>query len=163
MRQRPIASICCSPPDSVPADCPPAPDLPRPPPRRPPRRLPAPLGEPREQREYPLAILRALPPGARQHGADLEILVDAERGEDLTALRALAEAKMAHAVARQAADLGSAEPDAAASRTMHAGDGLDQRSLAGAIGAHDGGARSLVDRERNPGERLRVAGERGGL
>ena len=113
--------------------------------RQRPGRLPAALGESREQREHPLAILRALSPGARQHGADLEILVDAERRENLPALGDLADAEIAHAMARQAADLGPAEPDAAASRAMHAGDGLDQRSLAGAVGAHDGDDRSRVD------------------
>ena len=124
-----------------------------------PGRLPAALGEPREQREHPLAILRALAPCARQHGADLEILVHAESGEDLPALRDLADAEIAHAMARQATDFGPAEADAAASRTMQAGDGLDQRGLAGAVGADDGDDRSRVDRERNAVERLGIAVE----
>src|SRR5204862_3640661 len=57
----------------------------------------------------------------------------AQRRENLPALGDLADAEVAHAMARQAAALGPAQPDAAARGTAHAGDGLDQRSLAGAV------------------------------
>ena len=42
---------------------------------------------------------------------------------------------------------------------MHAGDGADERGLAGAVGADDGDDRALGDLERDAVERLRVAVE----
>ena len=42
---------------------------------------------------------------------------------------------------------------------MHAGDGADQRGLAGAVGADDGHDGSGLDGQRHPVKRLRVAVE----
>src|SRR5262249_7984311 len=105
----------------------------------------------------PVAILPALRPRARQHGADLEILVHAQRGKNLPTLRNLADAEVAYAMARQAGDLGPAKADAAAGRAMHAGDCPDQRGLAGLSAARDRHDRSLIHDERNSLE------HRGGL
>src|SRR5207244_3555977 len=98
---------------------------------------------------YPVAILPTLRPGAGQHGARVEIFAHAERRKDLPALGDLADAEIGYAMARQAADLGAPEHDAAAGRTVHAGNGLDQRGLAGAVGADDRRDRPLIDRERH--------------
>ena len=59
----------------------------------------------------------------------------------------------------QPRDVGAAKHDAAARRPVHAGDGADERGLAGAVGADDGDDRALVDLERDVVERLRVAVE----
>jgi hypothetical protein len=58
-----------------------------------------------------------------------------------------------------AGDVGAAKQDAAARRPEHAGDGADQRGLAGAVGADDGDDRAFGDLERHAVERLRVAVE----
>jgi len=49
------------------------------------------------------------------------------------------------------------EYDAAVGRAIHAGDGADERSLAGAVGAHDGDDRALRHVERHAVKRLGVA------
>ena len=70
-------------------------------------------------------------------------------GKHLPALGDLADAEIADAVARPAGDVGAAEADAAARRSQHAGDGADQRGLAGAVGADDGDDRALLDLKRS--------------
>ena len=62
-------------------------------------------------------------------------------------------------MARPTGDVGAPEDDAAARRAMHAGDGADQRRLAGAVGAHDGDDAARLDVEGDAIERLRVAVE----
>ena len=96
---------------------------------------------------------------ARQHRAHLEVFGNRQRRENLPALGHLADAEIADAMARPAGDIGAAEQDAAARRPQHAGDGADQRGLAGAVGADDGDDRALLDVERHAVERLRVAVE----
>ena len=141
IRQRPIASICCSPPDSVPAACARA------------------LGQDREQRQHPLEITRPARPRARQHRAHGEVFGDRERRKDLAALRDLADAEVADAVARPARDVAAAKHDAPARRAVHARDGADERGLAGAVRADDGDDLAFRDLERDAIERLRVAVE----
>ena len=120
-------------------------------------RLRAPLGEPREQRRARDRGSWRGGAGARQHGAHLEILVTRQGRKHLPAFGDLADAEIADAVARPAGDVGAAKHDAAARRRLHAGDGADQRGLAGAIGADDGDDLALRDLERHAVERLRVA------
>ena len=141
IRQRPIASICCSPPDSVPAACP---------------ARSASTGNSANTRSR---FLRASGARARQHRAHVEILGDRERRKHLAAFGHLADAEIADAMAFPAGDVGAAELDAAARRAVHAGDGADQRGLAGAVRADDGDDRALGDLERHVVERLRVAVE----
>src|SRR5207237_10147130 len=71
----------------------------------------------------------------------------------------LADAEIAHAVARPACDVAAAVTDRAARRAQHARDGADERGLARAIGADDRDNRALLHFERNTIERLRVAVE----
>ena len=91
MRQRPMASICCSPPESVPAA------------------WPQPLRELGKHRQDALAVGRPVLPRAGQHRAHVEVFGDGERGENLPAFGHLADAEIADAVARAAGDIDSAE------------------------------------------------------
>ena len=94
IRQRPIASICCSPPDMVPATC---------------RRRSARRGN----RAKHLAHRLLHPPARTWHErAHLQVLLDRERGEDLPPLGDLADAEVADAVALLAGDVAAAEADA---------------------------------------------------
>ena len=88
-----------------------------------------------------------------------EIFGDRERRKHLAAFRHLADAEIADFVARPAGDIEPAEIDVAARRFVHAGDGADERGLAGAVGADDGDDGALLDLERNAVERLGVAVE----
>ena len=54
-------------------------------------------------------------------------------------------------------DLDIAEGDAPTRRTVHAGDGANERGLAGSVRPDDGNDRPLADLERHVVERLRVA------
>jgi hypothetical protein len=62
-------------------------------------------------------------------------------------------------VARPAGDIDVAVENAAARRRLHAGNGADQRGLAGAIGANNGDDGALFDIERDAVERLGIAVE----
>src|SRR4029077_12950594 len=97
--------------------------------------------------------------GARQHGADVEILCDRERRKDLPPFGDLADAEVADPIARPARDIGAAIGDVAAPAAQHAGNGADQRGLTGAIGADNGDDGALLDVERHAVERLDVAVE----
>ncbi len=113
IRQRPIASICCSPPESVPAAW----------------------------------LERSASTGNRANTRSKFFV------------RHLADAEIADAVAFPTADIDVVEIDAAAGRTVHAGDGADERGLTGAVRADDRHDRPLADVERHVVERLRVAVE----
>ena len=60
-------------------------------------------------------------------------------------------------MARPAGNIGIAENNAAARLALHAGDGADERRLAGAVGADNGDDRALFDLKRHAVERLHVA------
>ena len=73
---RPMASICCSPPDIVPAFC------------------FVPLLQPREQREDPLQVLRRSAAAPRRAvGAQVEVLPHRHPGEAAPALRGQGDAR----------------------------------------------------------------------
>src|SRR5262249_50974510 len=82
-----------------------------------------------------------------------------QRGEPLAALGDLTDARVADAMARPAGDVGAAKPDAAPGRSLHAGDGADQRGLAGAVRSHDGNDRAFLHVDADAVERLRIAVE----
>jgi hypothetical protein len=103
--------------------------------------------------------VRSRPARARQHGAGQQVLGNAQGRKHLAAFRHLADAEIAHLVARPARNVGAAIEDASARRPVHAGDGADERGLAGAIGADNGDDGALGDVERDTVERLRVAVE----
>ena len=134
-----MASICCSPPDSVPAAWPRA------------------LCKLWKQREHALKVLRLIGARPRQHRAHLEILQYGERRKHLAAFGHLADAEIADPVRFQSADAFVAQHDAALRRAQHAGDGADERGLAGAVGADDRDDRALRDFNRHAVERADVA------
>ena len=79
-----MASICCSPPESVP-------DV-----------WPQPLAQAREEGEH--AVARRRPSLAARHQADLEVLGHRQLGEQPAALRHIGDAVARHLVRRQAVD-----------------------------------------------------------
>ena len=97
------------------------------------------LGEPREEREHLVQRLLRAGARARQHGAHLEVLEHRQAGKDLAAFGDLADAEVADRVRLQARRCrGRLEADLAGARLLDAGDGADERGLAGAVGADDG-------------------------
>ena len=121
--------------------------------------LARPLGEPRKQSEDAVAVFRASGAGARQHGADVEILLNRQRRKNLTSLRHLADAEIADAMAWPAGYVRAAKADPPAQLALHAGERANERRLAGAIGADDGDDRALRDLKRHAVKRLDVAVE----
>src|SRR5262249_13328439 len=87
---------------------------------------------------------------AQRPAAHAQVLVDGEMREDVDLLRHVADAERLHPVRRDAADRRAAEADGAAMRAEEAEDGLEQRRLAGAVGADDEGDAVRGDREREP-------------
>ena len=96
-------------------------------------------------------------PAARHQGADLEVFRHCQVGEDLPALGNLADAEIADDTALAAGDLFAAIADGAAARALDAGDGADQRRLAGAIGSDNGDDGPFFDGKRDIGQSLGVA------
>jgi hypothetical protein len=128
---RPIASICCSPPDNVPASCE----------RR------AAFREDREQREDALDIARPCGTPARRIGAHLEIFKYRHRGEYLPALRHMGDAEMHPLVRGDREKVLPLVGDRAGASRNHPGNGLEQGRLASAVGADDRDELSLFDRD----------------
>ena len=114
-RPRPIASICCSPPDSVPAIWPLRSAR-----RRHPVQDPFEIG-------LPVASSRR---GAR---ADLEVLQHRQRREDLPALGHMGDAEVRTKRRANLADVDPFEADRSAGGLQDAGDRLEQRRLARAV------------------------------
>jgi hypothetical protein len=110
MSARPTASICCSPPERLPARC-----------------------FCRSARTGNSAKTRARRPRGRQEGAHLEIVGHRERREDAPAFGDVGDAVRDHLVGRPAADRRALEGDLARARRDQAGDHAQQRGLAGAV------------------------------
>src|SRR3972149_6995688 len=157
MSPRPMAHICCSPPDSVPATClsrsesrgtgseTPA-TLPSPRRRAPP--LPLPLREPREEIENPREALAPPPAGPARPGAQLEVLSHRHGGEELAALRHVRDtagddSRRIHAVEALAREL-----DAPAAERQQAGDGPERRRLPRPVAADERHRLALAHLER---------------
>ena len=90
-------------------------------------------------------------------GAEPQIVLDAERGEDLPALGHLDDAEPDPFIGREGADVGAPEGQRAAAHPLHPRDGAQQRALAGAVGADQGDGLALADLEGDPGQRLDAA------
>ena len=119
MSTRAIASICCSPPDSV-----------------------VPCWRRRSRRRGKAAIdlrQRGAVGGAAAprhlHEAERQVLLHREPGKDAAILRHEADAEAADAVGGGAVDARAVEGDLAAAGADPAGDGLEQRGLADAVAA----------------------------
>ena len=113
---RPIASICCSPPDIVPAA------------------LRHTLAEAREQGADPGQTL-VDDGGGRAAGADLKVFPHRHLGHDAPSLRDVGDAEAGDIVGRHAVEGVTLEHDRAGARGRGAEQGAQQRRFAGAVGA----------------------------
>ena len=136
---RATASICCSPPDSVPAFCVEA------------------LLEAREELEHLLAVLRDPLLVVAQERAEVEVLVDRHAAEDAPPLGRLARCRARHLVARHAADLACPRTRSSRGGADEAGDGAHRGRLAGPVRADQGHDLALLDLERDALDRGDVA------
>src|SRR5262249_56979754 len=93
-----------------------------------------------------LAPLRARGGGV---AADLEILLDRHRREEAAAFGNERDSAAAELVRRDPREVVSVELHAAATDRQEAGDGVDERGLAGAVGSDDGDQLAPSDRERH--------------
>ena len=133
IRARPMASICCWPPESPPA------------------RVPPPFLQHREEVVDPGKIRRDLRVLA-QVGAEPEIVLDGKRGEDLPPFRHLGDAGGDARMRACPRDVASLEGEAAAAHRLDAGEGAQQCRLAGAVAADKGDDLAGID----PGARRRA-------
>ena len=79
------------------------------------------------------------------------------RGEQAPAFGDDGDAGLAEAVRRELRDVAALEDDPAAARALDAGDGVDERRLAGAVRADDAEQLAGADVERHAPERRRRA------
>ena len=131
-----MASICCSPPDSVPA------------------LLRLTLLEPWEESVDPFVVGedRRLV-GARER-AHLQVLVDRHPAEDPTTFRRLADPELDDLVRLPVIDPLAAEGDLALPRPEEPGDRPKRRRLAGTVRSDERDDLTLVDRERHATQRM---------
>ena len=139
---RAIASICCSPPDSVPP------------------RWREPLLEARKQRQhaFEVAVEVAVVGDGRAH---LQIFQHRHAREDAAAFRSLRQFQAGDLVRRHAGDIAAVEVDRAFARARVAADCHHQRRLAGAVGADQRDDLAVVDVEVDALERLYAPVKRG--
>src|SRR2546428_9250554 len=102
------------------------------------------LAEPRKEREDVVQPRRrrALLPGAEH-----EVLVDGQRGEDVASLRDVADAEPGALVGRPTGNVPAAELDRARARRQEAHDRLEKRRLPAAVAPHDAHDLAVADRQ----------------
>ncbi len=113
--------------------------------------------ERREERERGGERLAPMRLGARQVAAELEVLAHRHAGEEAPPLRHDGDARRAEAMRRQARDVAAVKDEAAGARALDAGDGVDQRRLAGAVRADDREQLAGTNLDRDAPERRRRA------
>ncbi len=133
---RPMAHICCSPPDIVPAFCA----------RRSCRRGKS--SKTRSMSALKFSLSRAL------EGAHLEVLRHRHAREQPPPLRALRDAALDDRVRRRVGDVAALEADRALPRPVEAVDGAQGRRLAGAVRADQGHDLAGADAQRDALERV---------
>ena len=125
------------------------------------------LGEPREEGQHLLQVGGLVPAGAGEIGAEQEVFVHGEVGEDAAVLRHQRQAGLDDGVRGHVGEVDAAEPDARARHVRdHTAQRLQAGRLAGAVGAQHDHDLARPDAERHPVERevLAVAdGEVGDL
>ena len=140
---RAIASICCSPPDSVPA-C-----------------WLQPLGEAREIAEHALEIGLARLRRSRAHiGAEPQVLLDGQIGERAAPVRHMRDAEPRDVLRRASAPIGRPRKSISPSRRIIALSARSDRRLAGAVGAEQRRDAAFLDLEIDAVQRLDRAVER---
>ena len=92
-----------------------------------------------------------------EEGAEAQVLLDRQVGEDLPALGRLGEAVADALVGRDGGEALAAEGDGAAGDRLDAGEAAQERRLAGAVGADDGDDLAGVDREVDAVQHLDAA------
>src|SRR5438552_10605404 len=102
------------------------------------------LAEPRKEREDVVQPRRrrALLPGAEH-----EVLVDGQRGEDVASLRDVADAEPGALVGRPTGNVPAAELDRSRARRQEAHDRLEKRRLPDAVAPHDAHHLAVADRQ----------------
>ena len=95
--------------------------------------------------------------GLAEQRADADVLEHAEIAERAGDLEGAGDAELGDAVGRHAGDALVLEPDLAGGRRQVAGDQVEHRRLAGAVGADDAGDRAGRDRERDVADRRQPA------
>ena len=93
-------------------------------------------------------LLPRLAAGQQQRGGEFQVLGDRQVGEHVLGLRHEGQAAVHQAVGRHVGDVLAAEQHTAAAHRHQAGHGLDQRGLAGAVGADDGDDLAGLHRQR---------------
>ena len=93
----------------------------------------------REQVEDPVQPLVAGPGSRRHEPAEPQVLLHGQLGDHAAALGHVRHAQRGHLLDRRAGDVAAVEPHAAAPGPDQPGDRAQQRRLAGAVGAEDGG------------------------
>ena len=129
-----MASICCSPPDRVPAPLVPA------------------LLEPGKESEAVREVVRARTAGPAV-GAQNQVFLHAHPAEHLTPLGHERDAATDQVLGFDRGDVLILERDDAAPRGQQSRDGLHERGLAGAVGADDRDDFALGDMDRYPVQR----------
>ena len=122
--------------------------------------LPHALGEPGEQRNDPLEVLRGAAAGPGREGAELEVVVHRQVGEDAAVLRHQRQPGLDHPVRRQRSQVDLTEGDARARQMRdHAAHGLEAGRLAGAVGPQHDDDLALAHAQRHAvdGQVLAVA------
>ena len=133
-----MVSICCSPPDSVPAAC---------------------FWRSRQNRkqvEQPVDLLGALA-GRQMLAAEIEVLAHRHVGEQFAAFRDIARCRRARSPRPSAPRSDRALAADIAGIGHQPGDGVEQRRLAGAVEPDDGDEFAGVDVDRHVLQRLRLA------
>ena len=139
---RAMASICCSPPDSVPPG------------------LVAPLGQQREVLEHlvqQLLLARLADAGAVEAGA--QVLHDGEQLEDAAVLGHVGDAEPGDLVGGHAGDRLAFEQHLALARADEAHDGLERRALADAVAAEQAHHLAPPHRQRHAVQDVALAVE----
>src|SRR5690242_7177378 len=104
------------------------------------------LRQHRKQRAYPVERLRAPCPRGAPVSAELQVLAHGHASEEAAAFGDDGDALLAVAMRREAREIATVQAHRAGDDTVQAGDGVDQRGLAGAVRADDADQLALADR-----------------
>ena len=116
----------------------------------------SPFSEPRKEGQYFVHRLHRFGAGARQCGAQLEVLRHCQTGKNLPSLGDLADSQITDFMRLETRYFASGKANLACAGPFDAGDGAYQGSLAGAIGADNGDDLAVGYFQREAGQRLGV-------